>query len=372
MVYTCNWGILACGGIATSFSKDLLLDPKTRGVTDVQNKIVAVASSTSKQKAEDFVTKITEGKGDPSIRAYGSYDDLVKDKDVHIIYVASPHSHHYQHVLLCLRAGKNVLCEKSFVVNSKQCEHLIKEARERKLFLMEAVWTRCFPIVLEIQKLIHQDKVLGRIHRVISDLSIHFPYDPNHRLINPDLAGGALLDLGIYALTWQMIALHQHPDNKRKPPHVAAGMLKHKKSGVDEHTTIVLDFPEMHAQGIAMSSMTQNSNQWDAHCHIQGDKGELVVGWGPFRPEWYELKIWQLNELGRPTGPPEVTRVSREIPGKGMFWEADECARCLRDGKLESDIVPLADTQLTTDIMDEVRRIGDFKYPDALEAVEDF
>ncbi len=179
------------------------------------------------------------------------------------------------------------------------------------------------------------------------------------------------MDLGIYALTWIMVTLHQHPDNKRESPLVVASMLKQRQSGVDEHTTMILDFPEMHAQGIAMCSLTQNSNPTDAHCRIQGDLGEIAVFWAPFRPESYEIRFFDLDPTtGRAVGTSKVERHEVAVPGKGMFYEADECARCLRDGKLESQIIPLADTQLTMEIMDSVREQGNFYYPPELEAVE--
>ena len=153
--YVCKWGILATGWIAEMFAKDLLIDPSTRSVSDVEHRVVAVASSTSAARASEFLTKI--GVSADSAKAYGSYEELVADADVDIIYVATPHSHHYANTLLALRAGKHVCCEKPFTINAAQTEHLVRVAREQKRFLMEAVWIRFFPIVKEIQRLIHDD-----------------------------------------------------------------------------------------------------------------------------------------------------------------------------------------------------------------------
>lgn len=134
--FNLNWGILATGGIANTFTRDLTAPPSTRGVNNITHKIVAAASSSSASRAQDFLKDV----GAPSAaKAYGSYEELVQDKDVDIIYVATPHSHHYQNVRLCLEAGKNVLCEKAFTTNAKQLEVLINLAREKGLFLMEAV-----------------------------------------------------------------------------------------------------------------------------------------------------------------------------------------------------------------------------------------
>jgi len=123
-----NWGILATGGIAQTFTKDLLVDPKTRDVTKIQHRVVAAASSSAKDRAQQFLNDV----GAPSdAKAYGSYEELVKDPDVEIIYVATPHSHHYQNARLCLEAGKNVLCEKAFTVNAEQAKILVKIAKEK-------------------------------------------------------------------------------------------------------------------------------------------------------------------------------------------------------------------------------------------------
>ena len=125
---TIRWGILATGGIAQTFAKDLLVDPKTRNVHSVVHTVVAAASSSSKSRAEQFLIDI----GAPSsAKAYGSYKELVEDPHIDIIYIATPHSHHYQNAMLCLEAGKNVLCEKAFTVNAAQTKLLVKKAREK-------------------------------------------------------------------------------------------------------------------------------------------------------------------------------------------------------------------------------------------------
>lgn len=123
-----RWGILATGLIAQSFSRDLLVDPKTRGVTSIKHTIVAAASSSSKSRAETFLKDM---KAPSSAKAYGNYKELVADPDIDIIYVATPHSHHYQNAMLCLEAGKNVLCEKAFTVNAAQTKLLVAKAREK-------------------------------------------------------------------------------------------------------------------------------------------------------------------------------------------------------------------------------------------------
>jgi predicted dehydrogenase len=186
--YTLKWGIMATGWIAqsekpnasapctemvltssTAFAKDLLTNPASRDVDDVRHEIAAVASSSSKDKADGFVTKVKVPGG---TKTYGSYAELVADADVDIVYVATPHSHHFQNVMLALEAGKPVLCEKAFTVNAAQAKKLVETARAKKLFLMEAVWTRYFPISIKIRELV-QAGAIGTVYRVIGTCPWH-------------------------------------------------------------------------------------------------------------------------------------------------------------------------------------------------------
>jgi predicted dehydrogenase len=147
----------------TAFTKDILTNPAIRGVSDVKHELTAVASSTSSDRAASFVKKID---GPSTAKCYGSYAELVADKDVDIIYVATPHSHHFQNAMLSLEAGKHVLCEKSLTVTASQAKKLVEAARVRKLFLMEAVWTRFFPQSIKVRELISSGAI-GAVYRTI-------------------------------------------------------------------------------------------------------------------------------------------------------------------------------------------------------------
>jgi dihydrodiol dehydrogenase / D-xylose 1-dehydrogenase (NADP) len=187
-------------------TKDLMVDPKTRGVNDVEHLITAAASSSSKKSAESFVADVVDPVQGSKAQctAYGSYEELVKDPNVDIIYIGTPHSHHYQNCMLALTNGKPVVCEKAITVNAAQARALVDEAKKRNLFLMEAEWTRFFPLSIAIRnKIVNGD--IGEVLRVSSDLSTgEAPemYETSHRNVNKDLAGGALLDLGVYSLLW--------------------------------------------------------------------------------------------------------------------------------------------------------------------------
>lgn len=157
------------GGLTTGplsvFCKDLLTDPACRDVNQVRHEIAAVASSTSVDRAAEFVASVG---GPSSIKPYGSYVDLVLDPDVDIVYVATPHSHHFQNVMLALDVGKNVLCEKALTVTAAQARKLVETARARGLFLMEAVWTRFFPLSTKIREMIAAGEI-GTVYRTVGE-----------------------------------------------------------------------------------------------------------------------------------------------------------------------------------------------------------
>ncbi|KAI9754308.1 MAG: hypothetical protein M4579_004772 [Chaenotheca gracillima] len=368
--HTIRWGILATGGIASKFTRDLLLDPTTRDVSDVKHEVAAIASSSSVDKAKQF---ITENKVPSSTVSYGSYEELVKDKNVDVIYVSTPHSHHFQNTMLCLNAGKHVLCEKPFTVNAEQTKILAEVAKQRKLFLMEAVWTRFFPLSIQIRDLVSQGK-LGKIHRVIADNSVgadvENAFGTEHRMVNLDLAGGALLDLGIYSLTWVFqILYHLDPAAASKPASVASSMSKYAKTGADESTSLIVTFPTA-THGVATTSMRVASHL-DNHdtagpaIRIQGTKGEIQIFGPAYRPTSYRV-ISKAD--GDATS--SVQNVECKIPGQGMFWEADEVARCLRDGKIESTTMPLAESVAIMNVMDQARKQNELVYPQWMESTE--
>ncbi|KAF1926794.1 putative oxidoreductase [Didymella exigua CBS 183.55] len=401
--FTLRWGILATGGIAKTFTKDLLVDPLTRDVHDIRHVVAAAASSTSASRASEFLHEV----GAPSTAAaYGSYAALVRDRDVDIIYIATPHSHHYQHTRLALEAGKHVLVEKPITVNAAQARALYALAREKNRFLMEAVWTRFFPLTRAVQSFIAAGR-LGTVKRVVADLSfwndVEAEFGSEHRMVNMHLAGGALLDLGIYSLTWVFLVLYHLQAASREggqtAPAVHAALSKYPATGCDEMTSVVLDFAGAHVGTTDTRTPTQSlaetqkhSGNGDAHAlaltnirvshapnathpspdpvRIQGTLGEISVAAPSYRPESYTLIPAQNAARGKPGDFEVETRVF-EIPvGHGMFWEADECARCVRDGKLESETMGWEESVAVMGVMDEVRRQGGLVYPEPIESLE--
>ncbi|KAG5292696.1 NADP:D-xylose dehydrogenase [Histoplasma ohiense] len=382
--YNIRWGFMATGGIARSFARDMLIDPSLRNASDISHTIAAVASSTSRERAQRF---ITDNAIPQPCTAHGSYEALVNDPDVDIVYIATPHSHHFQNAMLALSAGKHVLCEKALTVNAAQARILVDTARRRGLFFMEAVWTRFFPLSVQIRELVAKGEI-GEVLRVIADTSCGST-DPEgewgtaHRMVNMDLAGGVLLDVGVYSLTWVFQTLyHTRPLDHRKPPSsISSQMIHYPATGADECSTILLEFPQStpagthKAQGIAMTNFRLISNldgKWTAGptVRIQGTRGEIQVFGYPFHPD--SFKVIPLTGLGEAGDAREVREVVGEFPGegKGMYWEADEAARCVRDGKLESETMSWEESLVIMDVMDEARRQGGLKYPDEIESTE--
>ncbi|KAK7402693.1 hypothetical protein QQX98_011557 [Neonectria punicea] len=284
---TIRWGGIATGGIARAFGKDLSVDPRTRGVTDIRHELVAASLSSSKSKAETFLQQCD---APPHARAYGSYAELARDPEVDVVYIATPHSHHYQNAMLCLKAGKGVLCEKAFTVNAEQAKKLAEEARERNLLLMEGLWTRYFPLSLYVREIIESGR-LGPVHKVLSEHSLpyagHFE-DDSRIMVNPNLAGGILLDGGIYGLTWAFQVLHStQVASSRQRPRVKGFVAKYTSTEVDAMTTILLEFPRAdenggntHAVastslGLSVDSVADTANALVANIRIQGSKGEI-------------------------------------------------------------------------------------------------
>ncbi|EEA28099.1 hypothetical protein TMatcc_003598 [Talaromyces marneffei ATCC 18224] len=389
---TIRWGILATGSIAQTFAKDLLVDPTTRDVHTVKHTVVAAASSSGLERAQDFLKSVGASS---TAKAYGTYKELAEDNQVDIIYVSTPHSHHYQNVNLCLESGKNVLCEKAFTVNAAQAKELVRIAREKNLFLMEALWTRYFPLSIYARETITSGK-LGTVMRTFADNSLNLEpqnFSKDSRMIDPKLAGGSLLDMGIYSLTWVFQTLYTtQPLEMRKAPYVTSIVQRYEATGVDETVNIILSFPRDAESGGDMHGITTTSfrvaNDIDNKgtsgpaVRIQGTKGELQV-WPPiFRPTRTRLiladgtiedKTWPVPGPGAGSNwynGYSGNGLNAEGEGHGMFWEADEAAMALLEGRKEGKYEGLDESVVIMEVMDEVRRQNGLTYPSEVEATE--
>ena len=307
---------------------------------------------------------------------YGSYEELVKDPAIDLVYIASPHSHHYQNCMLALHSGKAVLCEKPVAVNATQARKLYETAREKNLFFMEAVWTRFFPLSITIRQLI-QDGAIGDLIRVYVNKSTGTDVetlDPSHRYLNKSLAGGALLDIGVYALTWLFQTLYHTQDPKsRRPPSALSSLVEfHEPSETDQMTSLIMrfDMPSNSilktAHGIATTSMVlpDAADEGGPTIHIYGLKGEIQV-WGPaHRAQSIKVIPKAAHE--------EAYERKFAIPGggHGMFWEADAAARCWLAGQLECPVMTWDESILVMEAVDEIRRQSKIVYPTDIETTD--
>lgn len=248
-------------------------------------------------------------------------------------------------------------------------------AKERKRFMMEAVWTRFFPLAREVTEFVRGGR-LGVVKRVGADFSfwndVEKEFGVEHRMVNMGLAGGALLDLGIYSLTWVFMALY----NPASPvtPKVVSAVDKYEATGCDQQTTILLDFSAAHAiatTSILVASTPNAQHNAQDDIRIQGTLGDLTINYAP-RPSSYTLTPATSASRGTLASFAYQTKHFDDGPGggHGMFWEADECARCIRDGKLESEVCGWGESEAVLGVMDTVRREHGVVYGGEVEGVE--
>jgi predicted dehydrogenase len=314
---TVKWGILATGGIATQFVNDLRLLPDAE--------VVAVGS-----RSDASARRFADTHGIP--RAHGSWQGLAEDPEVDVIYVATPHSAHREATLACFRAGKAALTEKPVTVDLPGASELVEEARRAGVFFMEAMWTRCFPAVAKALALV-ADGAIGRVTGVHADFGFVGPDDPTHRLNARELAGGALLDLGIYPVTMAHLFLGA-------PDHVRA-WADLGPTGVDRNTAIVLGY----ASG-ALASLT---------CSLVGDTPRTATVTGTAGRIEFTRDFFMPRGLVLRRGDNDPETIDLPHDGNGYHFEAAEVQRCLRAGLLESPLVPHAETLAVMTTLDRVR-----------------
>jgi predicted dehydrogenase len=315
-----RWGILATGKIAHSFAGDLALVP--------DNVLVAVGSR-SPESAQAFAEQYSS----PSapIRAHPSYGDLADDPEVDVVYVATPHGRHDVDVLRCFQAGKAVLCEKALTLDTSSTERLVAEARDRSLFFAEAMWMRTNPNIRRVVQLA-RGGACGAIAQVRAELGFVAPTDVD-RLWDPALGASALLDVGIYPLTFAHLVLGE-PDDV-----AAAGTLS--DLGIDLGGGATLTYP-----GGAVASLAWTQMAWsDNRAAVSGDEGRLEI----------PSRFHEATEFTYAHGEAFETH-AEPVTGRGYAHEIEEVAACLRAGRTESDLLPLNGTVAVMGVLDEIRR----------------
>ena len=311
-----RWGILGTGGIAHTFATDLRL---------TKSGVVSAVGSRSQESADRF--------GDAcgiEVRHPG-YESLVTDPSVDAIYVATPHPMHRDNAILALRAGKPVLVEKPFAMNEAEAAEIVAVARETGLFAMEAMWTRFLPHIAVVREWLAQG-VLGEIVTVTADHGQWFPEDPASRLFAPELGGGALLDLGVYPVSFASMILGT-------PSRIAA-IIDPAFTGVDGQTSMVFGY-DGGAHAVLTCTLRARS---PTRASIVGTDARIEIDGDFYAPATVTL----VPRQGDPT------RVQSEHEGRGLRHQADEVARRLAGGDLESPLMPLDETVSIARTMDRV------------------
>jgi len=320
-----RWGILSTGRIAGKFATGLAAIPDAE--------LVAVGSR-SQESADRF------GDEHNVLRRHPSYEALANDPVVDAIYVATPHPFHKDNAMLCLEAGKAVLCEKPFAMNAQEAEEAIRCARENKRFLMEAMWTRFIPANVKVRELLAENAI-GDVRMVHAKFCFRSGWNPEGRLLNPKLGGGGLLDVGIYTVSYASMIMGRQPDR-------IVSLADIGETGVDEQASMVFGYDGGELATLTCAVRTRTRHD----ALISGTDGFIEVH-EPF---------WHSQGLTLVTGEGEETF---EIPhdDNGYQYEAMEVMRCLRAGKLESDVMPLDETHAIMKTLDRIREQWGLMYP---------
>jgi len=319
MSQTFRFGIIGPGKIANKFCESLqTLSPKAQ--------IYAVASRDA-NKAKEFALKF-----DVPV-AYSAYHDLALDPRVDVVYIATPHPFHFEQTMLCLNHGKAVLCEKPLTISFSQTSRLVQLAREKKVFLMEAMWSRFIPALVKMKELIDEGKI-GKIKFIQADFGFLAPPDLNLRTFNKSLGGGAQLDVGVYPMFLALWLLG-------KPEYIRAfaGMAS---TGADENTAALFGFKNGAVASIYSSFVADSTKE----AVILGTKGSITV-----QAAWHKATAFILRKDNE-----QPVWYDFPYPSNGLQFQADEVMQCLREGKTESPKLPLDMSLLMAETADEIKR----------------
>ncbi len=317
-----GWGILGAGSIADAFASDL------KNLADAR--LVAVGSR-SREKAEEFAEQFGIQ------RAYGSYTEMVSDPGVDVIYVATPHPFHQEHTLLCLDLGKAVLCEKPMGINARQVRAMAGRARQRGRFLMEATWSRFNPVLVQVRRWLAEGRI-GEVRMLTADFGFRASWNPQGRLLNLELAGGALLDVGCYTVALASMVYGHPPDQVQAAAHIG-------DTGVDEQTAMLFRYGQGQLALLSCAVRTETPQE----ARIDGTEGSIHI------PSFWRASRATLRVTGR--DPVETTGSS------GYHYEAAEVMACLRASLTESAAMPLDESIAIAETMDRVRAFIGLRYP---------
>lgn len=320
-----RWGILATGGIAHAFAGDLVKSGRA----------LQAVGSRSQEAADAFAAEF----GIPT--AHASYEALVSDPDVDIVYVSTPHPFHADNARLALNAGKHVLIEKPITLNAAEAREIVDLAASKGLLVLEAMWTRFLPHMVRIREILASG-VLGDVHTLIADHTQDITDDPTHRINAIELGGGALLDLGIYPISFAS-ALFGKPESV-----VATATLK--PTGVDGQVATIFQYPGGQIATTLSASDTKGPNV----ASILGTEGRIDIDQVWYTPTTFRV-LNSANEV--------IETYTSEVEGRGMQFQALEAEQLVRGGKTASEILPPEESVAIMETLDDIRAIIGLRYP---------
>lgn len=319
-----GWAILGAGGIAKRFMQ---------GMLKVEDAYLAAVGSRDTAKGEAFAAPF-------GAKAYTEYSQAVLDPEVDVVYVATPHTLHLEHTLLALNLGKPVLCEKPLAPNAEQVKSMAGKAQEKGLFLMEGMWTRFFPAIRQAADWVQAGEI-GPVHLVTAEFGFAAAENPASRLFDPDLAGGSLLDVGVYTVAFASMIFGKKPNR-------IAGLADMTTTGVDGRMGCVLGY-EGGGMASLFSAIRTNTPQ-DAK--IIGESGQITI------PKFWAPSEAQLHKGGR-----VIQEFSMSSDSEGFQYEIMAVQADLRAGRMENAMMPLAESIAIAETMDALRDQWGLVYP---------
>lgn len=314
----CRFGIIGAGSIAAHFCK---------GVKLVEGAEVVAVASSSEERAKAFA----QANGVP--QAYGSYEEMLRSADINVVYIATTHNFHMDNIRLCFENGKHVLCEKAMVLTAADAREVFRMAKEKGLFCMEAMWTRFLPQYQKAKQWIEEGRI-GKVQAATSVVGFKGQVPATHRLVAPELAGGAMYDIGVYAIEPLAYLVGEQIED-------AVGVWrKYPETGVDERATVILRFASCDAMIQCM--FTANPKEYTI---INGSDGYIEL---PFSSGGHDAMLYDVKRN-------LVEHYRNEWP-HGFVFEIEEVVRCIRDGRITSDIMPPEDTIACAEVFDKVLR----------------
>ncbi|QGY42664.1 gfo/Idh/MocA family oxidoreductase [Maribellus comscasis] len=312
-----NWAILGCGKIARKFSSDLKL---------LSNANLYATASRSLKKAQDFANEFGFEK------AYGSYEEMLADPQIDAVYVATPHSFHHEHAILCLKNKKAVLCEKAFAINKKEAEEMVACAKENNTFLMEAFWTMFQPSFVKAMEVIRSGE-LGKLKLVRSDFAFNGEFNPDNRLYNVALGGGSLLDIGIYPVFAALTSLGK--------PELLKTLVDFSSTGSEETISMIFKYKDGEMANLTSSFASLSPTQTE----YWFENGYMILN-----PRWFT----PTNITVKKNGEDEQILHSGHEKGWGYQYEAAHVMECLDAGKIQSGRMSW---QMSLDLMETLDRV---------------